>query len=91
MSFINVYYGRIDISEGIDPAKSNYSKGCMIRRHCCFSHAFDFQDYVCNGCDFATFTVKEFDYICIIHDRSRSRDLQKGEGFYSMLGWQKKF
>ena len=85
------YYGRTDISEGIDPAKSNDSKECMIRHHCRFSHAFDFQDYVCNGCDFATFTVKEFNYICVIHDRSRSRGLQKGGVFYSILGNKENF
>ena len=29
-----LYYDRIDISEGIDPTKSNISKECMICR--CF-------------------------------------------------------
>ena len=60
----------------------------MIRHHCRFSHAFDFQDYVCNGCDFATFNVKEFNYICVIHDRSRSRGLQKG-GVLKILGFRR--
>ena len=43
-----LYYDRIDISKGIDLAKSNSSK-CTIC-HYWFNHGFNFQDYVCNGC-----------------------------------------
>ena len=44
-----LYYDRIDRSEGIDPAKSNNSKECMIY-NCFFNHGFIFQDSVCDGC-----------------------------------------
>ena len=42
--------GRSDIGEGIDPAKSNGSKKCMIGHCWFFNHGFKFQDYVCNDC-----------------------------------------
>ena len=70
-------YDRIDITKGIDLAKSNNSKECMI---CChywfFNHGFKFPDYVCNDCHdlsmlgvivIATVTIKNVDYHCIIH------------------------
>ena len=43
-------YDRIDLSEGIDVAKSNDSKECFICHYWFFSHGFKFQDFVCNGC-----------------------------------------
>ena len=77
------YYNRIYISEGIDPAKSNGSKECIICCYCFFNHEFKFQDYVCNGCydlkmlcfnirDIAIITVNGFHYRCIIHGISKS-------------------
>ena len=36
-------YNRIDISEGIDPVKSNNSKIFMICLYWCFNHGFEFQ------------------------------------------------
>ena len=45
-----LYYDRIDISEGIDLAKSNNSKECMICHYFFFNHRFEFQDSVCYGC-----------------------------------------
>ena len=44
-----LYYDKIDINKGIDPAKSNKSKECMIC-HYFHNHAFKFQNCVCNGC-----------------------------------------
>ena len=46
-----LYYDRIDISKGVNLAKSNKNKQCMTC-HCWFvNHEFKFQDYVvCNGC-----------------------------------------
>ena len=44
-----LYYDRIDISEGIDLAKSNKSKECMICHYWFFNHGFKFQDFVCNA------------------------------------------
>ena len=78
-----LYYDRIDISEGIDPIKSNKSKECMICHYFFFKHGFKFQDSVCNGChdltvlsvnisNIATITVKNIDYHCIVHNISRS-------------------
>ena len=45
-----LYYDRIDLGEGIDPAKSNSSNECMVCHCWLFNHGFKFQDYVCNGC-----------------------------------------
>ena len=45
-----LYYDRIDISEGIDPTKSNRSKECAICHYWFFNHGFVFQDSVCNSC-----------------------------------------
>ena len=79
-----LYYDRIDISEGIDLAKSNNIKECMICHYFFFNHGFEFQDYVCNGChdltmlclnirDIAIITLKNADYRCIIHNISKSK------------------
>ena len=45
------YFDRIDLSEGIDPAKSNNRKECMVCHYWVFNHGFKFQNYVCNGCN----------------------------------------
>ena len=45
-----LYYDKIDIGEGIDLAKSNNSKECMIFQCMFFSHGYKFKDSVCNGC-----------------------------------------
>ena len=45
-----LYYDRIDISKGIDLAKSNNSKECMICHHWFFNHGFKFQDSEYNCC-----------------------------------------
>ena len=50
-----LYYDRIDISEGIDLAKRNNSKECMVSHNWFFNHGFKFQDSVCNG--FHVFTM----------------------------------
>ena len=78
-----LYYDKIDISEGIDPAKSNKSKECMIYHYWFFNRGFKFQDSICNGCHDLTMlclkisdnniiTVKNVDYRCIIHNISKS-------------------
>ena len=41
-----LHYDIIDLSKGIDLAKSNNHKECMIWF---FNHGFNFQDYVCKG------------------------------------------
>ena len=45
-----LYYYRIDISEGINLAKSNNSKECMICHYWFFNHGFNFEYNVCNCC-----------------------------------------
>ena len=46
-----LYYDRIDISEGIDPTKSNKSRDCMIFHCSFFNHGFEFHYSVYNGCN----------------------------------------
>ena len=78
-----LYYDRIDISEGIDVAKSNNSKECVICHYLLLNHGFENQYYVCTGChdlsmlclnvsDIAIITVKNVDYCCIIYNISKS-------------------
>ena len=45
-----LYCDRIDISKGIDLAKSNNSKEYMICRYWLFNHEFRFKGFVCNAC-----------------------------------------
>ena len=45
-----LYYDRIDISKGIDLAKSNNSKVWMICHYWLLNQGFKFQYHVCNGC-----------------------------------------
>ena len=57
-----LYYDRIDISEGIDLAKSN-NKECTICHYFFFNHGFKFQDSICNGChDLTMLCLKISDY-----------------------------
>ena len=69
---------RIGLSKGIDPARINNRKECIVYHHWFFNHGLEFQDSVCNGChdlmmlhlnisDIVIITVKGFDYRCIIH------------------------
>ena len=80
------------LSEGIDLAKSNIRKECMICHYFLFKHGFKFQDSVCNGChdlsmlsvnisDIAIITVKNIDYQCIIHNISKSEAINLLEKF----------
>ena len=67
----------------MDLTKSNDSQECMIYHCWFFSHEFKFQDSVCNGChgltmlsvnisDTAIFIVNNVDFLCIIHNISKS-------------------
>ena len=75
-----LYYDRIYISVGIDLAKSNRSKECMICHYWFFNHRFKFQDSVWNDLTMlsvninhiAIITVKNIEYCCIIHKISKS-------------------
>ena len=78
-----VYYDRIDISQGIDPAKRNKSKECMIRHNWFSNRGFKLLNSVCNGChdltmlsvnisDIAIIIIKNVDYRCMIYNISKS-------------------
>ena len=67
-------YNRIDISKGIDLAKSNNSNKLLLFF---FNHEFNFQDSICNGChdliilsvsvsNIAIITILNVDFCCII-------------------------
>ena len=61
-----LYYDRINKNEGIDFAKSNKSKICMICRCSFFNRGFEFQNYVCNCChDLALLSVSINDIVII--------------------------
>ena len=76
-----MYYKRTDISKGIDLAKGNRSKDCMICHYWFSDHGFKFQDSICNACPVFTMlsvnvsntaitTIKNVDYHCIIQNIS---------------------
>ena len=77
-----LYCDRIDLSEGVDPAKSNNSKESIICHNSLFNHEFKFQHSICNGChdltivsvnisNIAIITLKGVAYRCVIHDISK--------------------
>ena len=87
-------YDRTDISEGIDFAKSNNSKECMICHYWFVYYGFNFQNYVCNGShdltmlsfnisDIAIITVKNDDCRCIIHNIAKSETVNLLKKFCS--------
>ena len=82
----NYQQNRIDLTKGIDPAKSNNSKEYMVCHYWFFNHGFKFQDSVCKGChdlvmlclsisDIAIINVKGIAYFCIIHNISKSEEI----------------
>ena len=82
-----LYYDRIDLSVGIDVAKSNNSKEYTVWHYCFFNHGFKFKNSVCNGChdltmlclnisDVAIITVKGNDNGCIILNISKSEAIR---------------
>ena len=44
-----LYYDRIDLSEGINVAKTNTSKKCMAFNQEFFNHRFKIPNFVCPG------------------------------------------
>ena len=74
-----LYYGRIDVSEGIDVNKTSASKECDICQYWYFlNYSFKFQPNVCSRChdllmmsvnlsDIAILNIKGSDYCCIIN------------------------
>ena len=78
-----LYYDEIDISKGIDLAKNNNSKECMICHYGFFNHGFKFQYHQCTSChnlsilclnisDVAIITIKNVDYRFIIYSTRKS-------------------
>ena len=75
-------YERIDVSEGIDPDKSDKSKECMIRHYWYFKDiGYKYEPHVCNGCqdlsmvvydlnDFMILNIKGIDYRCYLFNMS---------------------
>ena len=69
-------------SEGINVAKSNNSKECIVCDYWYLNHGFKFQKCVCNDChdlimclglsDITIITVKSIDYCCIFNDIIKS-------------------
>ena len=77
-------YDRIDISDGIDPTKSNKCKDCMIFHYWIFNHGFKFQDSICNVCHNLTVlsvdisdivTIENVDYCYIHYNISKSEPI----------------
>ena len=83
-----LYYGRIDVSNGIDIKKTSVSKECAIRRYWYFpDKGFMFHPYFCNGChdilmisislkDIAILSINGADYLCIINGISKSNAIK---------------
>ena len=61
-----LYYDRIDLSEGTDPAKSNGSIECMVCHYWFFNHGLELQNSVCNGCHDLTVLCLNISDIAII-------------------------
>ena len=77
-------YEGIDVSEGIDPNKSDKSKECMICNYWYFKDiGYKCEPYVCNQChdlsmvvyslnDFTILNVKGVDYRCYVLNLSKN-------------------
>ena len=74
---------RIYLSEGIDVAKSNNKKQCIVCHYWYFNHGFKYQKSICNGChdltmlclnlsDITIIAFKGVGYRCLIHDFRKS-------------------
>ena len=77
-----LYYNKIDLSKGINVAKSNNSKESIVWHYWYFNHRFKFPNSICNGChdlfmlclnisNITIITSKVIDYCCIIHNISK--------------------
>ena len=61
-------YDRIELSKGIDVAKSSDVKESMICHYWFFNHRFQFQFSVCNGCHKLTMlslNTNETDFVIV--------------------------
>ena len=61
-------YEIIDISEGIDVNKTNFSKECDICHYCYFKDiGFKYEKYLCNGCHDVMQKAMNFNNVAIIY------------------------
>ena len=79
-----IYYGKIDVSEGIHVNETSASKECNICCYWYFLHEeFKFQPDVCNGCldlsmmsknlnEIYILNINDVDYCCIISQINKS-------------------
>ena len=78
-----LYYDVIDLSRGIDPAKSNDNKECTVYHYSYSNDGFRFHNFVCNCChdltmlclnlsDIAITTVKDVNHRCIFIKLARN-------------------
>ena len=79
---------RIDVSEGIDPNKSDESKECMICHYWNFKDiGYKYEPYVCNRCqdlsmvvydlnDFMVLNIKGVDYRCYVFNVSKNNAIK---------------
>ena len=98
-----LYHDRIAVRKGIDLAKTNNSKECMICHYWSCNRGFEFQDYICNGyhdltifclniSDIAINNVKNVDYRFIIHDINKSEAINLlEESVFEDRGYIKKY
>ena len=76
-------YEIIDVSEGLDPNKSNKSKECMICHYWYFKDiGYKYKPHICNGYhdlsmivynlnNFMILNIKDVDYICYVFNMSK--------------------
>ena len=87
-----MYCDRIDLNKGIDPAKSNNSKECIVCHYWFYKHEFEFQDSVYNGyhdltilcvsiSGIAMIITKGVHYYHIIHDICKSEAIRWIENY----------
>ena len=78
-----MYCNKIDISEGIDLARSSGDKESMTCHYWFFNQEFKYKDFICNGCrglvmqcvniiDIVIIALKSAGYGCIVHGISKS-------------------
>ena len=79
-----IQYERIAVSKGIDPAKSDKSKKCMICHYWHFKDiGYKYEPHVCNGChdlsmvvynfnDFMILNIKGIDYRYYVFNMSKN-------------------
>ena len=65
---MNVFYNKIDISEGIDINKSNKSKECMVCHYWYFLDLnYTYEPKVCNRCRHISMVAYELENIAILN------------------------